>query len=80
VDAHLTKIGIGQAKAAHAFWNKQLEVQKMPAPETYYVSPLDRCLNTANITFGQLKLPADRPFVPTVKEVSGRLFFFFCHS
>jgi broad specificity phosphatase PhoE len=40
----------------------------MPAPQSYYTSPLSRCLTTANITFAGLSLPASRPFVPTVKE------------
>lgn len=40
----------------------------MPAPQSYYTSPLSRCLVTANITFADLSLPASRPFAPTVKE------------
>jgi broad specificity phosphatase PhoE len=40
----------------------------MPAPQSYYSSPLSRCLITANITFSDLPLPAKRPFVPVVKE------------
>lgn len=40
----------------------------MPAPQGYYASPLSRCLVTANLTFGDVALPAARPFVPTVKE------------
>lgn len=67
-------MGKDQAKAANVFWRKQLEVQRMPAPETYYVSPLDRCLSTANITFGGLNLPKGRYFAPVVKEVSGQDF------
>ena len=38
-------------------------------PEMYYTSPLDRCLNTASITFDGLKLPAQRPCIPQVKEL-----------
>jgi broad specificity phosphatase PhoE len=41
----------------------------MPAPQTYYTSPLDRCCHTAQITFSNLTLPSDQPFVPTVKEL-----------
>lgn len=40
----------------------------MPAPESYYTSPLSRCTITANLTFNGLDLPPSRPFVPTVKE------------
>ena len=41
----------------------------MPAPEAYYVSPLFRCLQTAHLTFSQLKLPEDRLFNPVIKEM-----------
>ena len=33
------------------------------------MSPLYRCLQTANLTFSQLKLPEDRPFKPVMKEM-----------
>ena len=58
-----------QAEVAHNFWERELAEQKIPAPETYYVSPLDRALATANITFSGLDLPPKRPFRPEVKEV-----------
>lgn len=41
----------------------------MPAPQKYYVSPLYRCLQTANFSFAHLDLPADRQFRPVVKEL-----------
>jgi broad specificity phosphatase PhoE len=42
----------------------------MPAPQSYYVSPLWRCLETADITFASLDtdLPKDRPYKPLIKE------------
>ena len=40
----------------------------MPYFESYYVSPLARCLYTANITFGTLDLPHKQKFIPTIKE------------
>jgi broad specificity phosphatase PhoE len=40
----------------------------MPHFESYYSSPLARCTITANLTFGDIELPEDQPFVPTVKE------------
>ena len=46
-----------------------METQHIPVPESYYTSPLDRCLSTANITFNGLKLPAQQPCVPEVKEL-----------
>lgn len=67
-DALLTSDGIAQAQKANAFWKTQITTVGLPAPESYYTSPLRRCLYTANITFGGLSLPTDRPFTPTIKE------------
>ncbi|KAF2861274.1 phosphoglycerate mutase family protein [Piedraia hortae CBS 480.64] len=68
-DAHLTSVGQAQAREARAFMQKQIQTQKMPAPQSYYVSPLYRCLQTANLTFGGLELPADGQFRPVIKEM-----------
>ncbi|KAI4187546.1 MAG: hypothetical protein L6R41_002734 [Letrouitia leprolyta] len=68
-DAHLTKTGIQQALSLHEFWKRQLGEAKIPAPEKYYTTPLYRCLETANLTFEKLELPADRPYEPIVKEL-----------
>lgn len=68
-DAHLTQAGIAQAQKAHDFWSSMLTTQKIPAPESYYTSPLTRCLQTASYTFSGLSLPADRPFAPVIKEL-----------
>ena len=46
-----------------------MATQHIPVPEKYYVSPLHRCLATANITFNGLRLPAQQPFIPEVKEL-----------
>lgn len=40
----------------------------MPYFESYYSSPLTRCIQTANITFANLDLPPTRPFDPVIKE------------
>jgi broad specificity phosphatase PhoE len=69
-DARLTDTGIAQALVANAFWKTALKESAIPAPESYYASPLDRCLATATLTFGDLSLPEDRPFKPLIKEVS----------
>ena len=42
---------------------------KIPAPQSYYASPLDRCCQTAKLTFDGLDLPSDRPFKPLIKEM-----------
>lgn len=68
-DAHLDPAGIAQAQVAHKYWKEEFAVQKTPYPQSYYTSPLTRCLQTANITFAGLDLPTSYPFVPTVKEL-----------
>ncbi|SMR48012.1 unnamed protein product [Zymoseptoria tritici ST99CH_3D1] len=67
-DAKLTSPGVLQAEIAHNFWKHQIGVQKIPHPQSYYTSPLARCLATANLTFTGLDLPVYYPFKPTVKE------------
>ncbi|KIV84835.1 hypothetical protein PV11_00590 [Exophiala sideris] len=67
-DAHLTNNGIAQALVANNFWLSRIETQKITTPQSYYVSPLSRCLETANLTFSGLPLPAKNPFLPTIKE------------
>lgn len=68
-DAHLTPTGINQALGVSAFWSHQLTAEKMPLPQSYYVSPLDRALHTAQLTFSTLPTPPEYPFKPTVKEL-----------
>lgn len=68
-DARITPNGVAQAQKANAFWASRIKLQKIPLPETYYTSPLTRCLQTANITFFGLDLPDRQPFIPTVKEL-----------
>ncbi|GFF59207.1 phosphomutase-like protein 3 [Aspergillus lentulus] len=68
VDARLTPVGIAQAETAHRVWETQIE-NKIPFPQSYYVSPLNRCLATASITFRGLKMPHTEPFRPVVKEL-----------
>jgi broad specificity phosphatase PhoE len=68
-DAHLTATGVAQAQKAHKFWASQIKDQKIPTPESYYSSPLTRCMETAKNTFSGLDLPSRHPFVPTIKEL-----------
>lgn len=67
-DAHLSPLGITQALAVNEFWASEIKNQKIPTPQSYYTSPLTRCLQTANYTFNGLDLPARNPFIPEVKE------------
>ncbi|KAJ5135795.1 uncharacterized protein N7515_005073 [Penicillium bovifimosum] len=70
VDATLTPTGESQALKANAFWQKQIHEQRIHTPDHYYVSPLTRTLQTANLTFTGLVLPkGSAPFKPTVKEL-----------
>ncbi|KAL9615065.1 MAG: hypothetical protein Q9167_000488 [Letrouitia subvulpina] len=68
-DAHLSPLGVFQALNVHTFWSSQFQSQNQPAPQSYYTSPLTRCLQTANYTFSGLELPKKYPFVPIVKEL-----------
>ncbi|KAF2234085.1 phosphoglycerate mutase family protein [Viridothelium virens] len=68
-DAHLTDLGIQQAKIANKTWMHQLTVEKTPSPEIFYTSPLYRCLQTAETTFKDPELPLQHAFVPRVKEL-----------
>lgn len=67
-DAPLTPNGIRQAVTNNLLWNRLFEQQGIEAPQSYYTSPLTRCLQTANYTYSNLSLPSYYPFVPTVKE------------
>lgn len=67
-DAHLSPLGVTQALAVNAFWASEIEYQRIPTPQSYYTSPLTRCLQTANYTFNGLNLPTIHPFIPEVKE------------
>lgn len=67
-DAHLSPLGVAQALAVNEFWASEIKDQKIPTPQSYYTSPLTRCLQTANYTFNGLDLPAAHPFLPQVKE------------
>ena len=50
----------------------------IPPPERYYVSPMDRCIQTARISFEELDLPVGKEFRPAVKEVSYFPVILFC--
>ncbi|KIW10951.1 hypothetical protein PV08_10250 [Exophiala spinifera] len=63
-DAHLSREGRRQAAEVNDFWNAQIRGEKMSLPQKYFVSPLDRAMETAQITFKGL---LDK-FDPTVME------------
>ncbi|KAF4550364.1 Histidine phosphatase-like protein 5 [Elsinoe fawcettii] len=67
LDARLTETGRQQARLAHQTFTHALQTG-LPAPERYFVSPLDRCLETSRITFEGLDLPSSHLFAPMVYE------------
>jgi broad specificity phosphatase PhoE len=64
-DAHLTDIGRQQALDVNELWKQQLP-RGIPVPETFYVSPLTRTIQTADLTFGGLE---GMGYVPYIKEL-----------
>lgn len=67
-DAQLTPLGEQQARDVNGLWKEQLAAG-MPAMERYYVSPLTRTLQTAELSFKDLDLPEDRRYEPYVVEL-----------
>jgi broad specificity phosphatase PhoE len=68
-NAELTPVGVEQALKVNEFWKSAIAKVGIPSPETYYVSPLQRCLQTAHITFSDVRFPADKEFKPIIKEL-----------
>ncbi len=68
-DAHLTNEGIAQAQDANGFWKREIAEQSILTPEKFFVSPLDRCLQTAKLTWSDINLPSGHAFNPEVKEM-----------
>lgn len=67
-DAKLTSTGQDQALAVNKLWAEQLPLG-IPPPQTYYVSPLTRTIETANLTFKSLPLPPSHAYKPFIKEL-----------
>jgi broad specificity phosphatase PhoE len=68
-DAHLTSLGRTQAQEVHHLWSTQIPLG-IPLPETYYVSPLTRALETADLTFANLDFPhGKKTYTPYIKEL-----------
>lgn len=68
-DAKLTETGVVQAKRVNTFWKHLIKDEKITTPESYYTSPLYRCLDTAKLTFASIDLPRKNPFKPVIKEL-----------
>jgi broad specificity phosphatase PhoE len=68
-DAHLSDTGIQQALKVNKLWKRLVETQNIQTPQSYYTSPMFRCLQTAYYSFTGLKVTAEFPFIPEVKEL-----------
>ena len=73
-DADLTDIGAEQARALNAFWKKEIRQQVILTPERFFVSPLLRCLRTAELTWSDIQFPQQTPSSasPSMQEVVTR--------
>ncbi|KAL2868553.1 phosphoglycerate mutase family protein [Aspergillus lucknowensis] len=67
-DALLTDVGISQARTVNETWKAQIK-KGIPHPQSYYVSPLRRCCETARVSFEESGLRGTEPFQPLVKEL-----------
>lgn len=71
-DAELTPNGIGEIMALSKTWQAELD-KGAPLPESFYVSPIRRCLQTYNYTWSPIK--ATRKLAtPVVKEMAREIY------
>ncbi|KAK2062088.1 phosphoglycerate mutase [Colletotrichum caudatum] len=68
LDAELVDTGIQQAKELSAFWAEATTTERVPFPESFYTSPLRRCLETSRLAFGALVEAKGEEFRPLIKE------------
>lgn len=67
-DAHLSNLGKRQAREFARFWKKQHAEQGTPTPKAWFVSPLDRAIQTADILIDGVLGRASRIRQPLIKE------------
>ncbi|KAI8186378.1 putative phosphoglycerate mutase [Colletotrichum sp. SAR 10_65] len=68
LDAELVDTGITQARDLGAFWKAATAAEGVPFPESFYTSPLRRCLETSKLVFGDLVESRGQQFGPVIKE------------
>ncbi|KAL0940394.1 phosphoglycerate mutase [Colletotrichum truncatum] len=68
LDAELVDTGIRQARDLNAFWKAVTTAEGVPFPESFYTSPLRRCLETSKLAFGSLVEERGQEFTPVIKE------------
>jgi broad specificity phosphatase PhoE len=67
-DSFLAEEGIQQAHQLSALWSDLVDTHNAPLPQSHYVSPLARCLQTSSFVFKPLMASHDAEFSPLVKE------------
>ena len=73
LDAVLTGKGVQQAEELGKFWDHAIQSDGVCAPTSFYTSPLRRCLQTAMVTWGNVKALPD-PSPPVVVEALREIF------
>lgn len=68
-DAELVEKGIDQAKELGDFWTKTAQNDGTPLPETFYTSPLRRCMHTTRLAYTPVTEAYERKFQPIIKEL-----------
>ena len=58
----LDAVGIGQAQAVNRGWKEQIKAN-VPLPQTLYSSPMRRSAQTLNITWSDILLDKQKPYV-----------------
>ena len=72
IDAALTPKGIRQASELSVSWSRQLSSSEAPLPESFYVSPMRRCMETYFYTWKNITNFSPRPIVKEyAREVIG---------
>lgn len=61
-DPRLTLIGEGQARSAHAAWEREI-LRGLPVPQRFYCSPLTRAIRTLQLTFEGILPPDLKPII-----------------
>ncbi|KAF9874533.1 phosphoglycerate mutase [Colletotrichum karsti] len=68
LDAELVDDGVRQARDLSAFWKAATAAEGVPFPQSFYTSPLRRCLETSKLVFGSLVEEKGGTFRPVIKE------------
>lgn len=74
-DPDLTQLGVAQAKENNQLWKRQLELGA-PKPTRFYVSPLQRSINTLEITWDGIDIPTPE-VLDLIRETIG---IHLCHK